>query len=645
MENQISNIRTIRAAITKIEQVINLNVDNICSGKASYEAYVSLGSSLETISEIVEGETSSASWKQLYEILKNGQYTADIASLLSAWLILTEHDLIDIEKRIGHCHMCENDVVYLKNDGYFRNMQKIHNFKYWYGSFETISTEKRTCPVCGSMDRERLISMFIKRLSASNEEKVKVLQIAPSRAMETWLENRKDFIYESTDLFMSGVTFNADIQDLNMVENDTYDIVLCSHILEHVENDRKAMQELLRVIKPDGLCIFLVPIISGITDTDEEFGCNEAENWYRFGQDDHARLYGKEDLLDRLSETGFSVYTVGQEFFSEEEWNSAGLASNSCLYVASKNPLDMGIEPYKIVPFEEELVSVVIPTHNRDHCIKESIESVLNQSYKNLELFVVDDCSTDDTDAVIADIKDDRLKYIKLDKNMGANAARNIGIERAKGKYIAFNDSDDCWHSDKLYKQMKYMKLLERTEHAPIGAVYCGFERIKDGESLGMIPDFSSQGEHIIGYIYEYMQSHMFISTQTLLFNREILKEVGQFNESLKRLQDWELMLRVAAKYKIMPIQESLVDVKVSGDALSNNDSAWWDTLKYVFELHNMRDNNINAYLSLVFNTAYMLGEKNVPIELKEDFYDYIAADNAISQIHLKSFKRILFEI
>lgn len=103
------------------------------------------------------------------------------------------------------------------------------------------------------------------------------------------------------------------------------------------------------------------------------------------------------------------------------------------------------------------LVSVIIPSYNRGSLILRSVYSVLNQSYKNIELILVDDCSTDNTENVIKKIKDGRIKYIKLEKNSGACVARNRGINEARGEYIAFNDSDDIWHEDKIEKQIDFL--------------------------------------------------------------------------------------------------------------------------------------------------------------------------------------------
>lgn len=109
---------------------------------------------------------------------------------------------------------------------------------------------------------------------------------------------------------------------------------------------------------------------------------------------------------------------------------------------------------------KEELVSIVIPVYNSEKFIKETIQTVENQTYKNWELLLVNDCSTDDSKKIIEEYekKDERIKLIDLDKNSGAAVARNKGIEEAKGKYIAFLDSDDLWDEKKLEKQLKFMK-------------------------------------------------------------------------------------------------------------------------------------------------------------------------------------------
>ena len=104
------------------------------------------------------------------------------------------------------------------------------------------------------------------------------------------------------------------------------------------------------------------------------------------------------------------------------------------------------------------MISVVIPSYNRENTISNSIESVLKQTYSDIEVIVVDDGSTDKTEDIVKGIGDNRIRYIKLEKNSGACVARNIGIMNANGSYIAFQDSDDIWHPDKLEKQYQAIK-------------------------------------------------------------------------------------------------------------------------------------------------------------------------------------------
>ena len=103
------------------------------------------------------------------------------------------------------------------------------------------------------------------------------------------------------------------------------------------------------------------------------------------------------------------------------------------------------------------LVSIIMPSYNTAKYIGDSIDSVINQSHTNWELLIVDDCSTDNTEEVVASYKDERIRFIKKDKNSGAAESRNIALKEAKGKWIAFLDSDDTWECEKLEKQIRFM--------------------------------------------------------------------------------------------------------------------------------------------------------------------------------------------
>jgi glycosyltransferase involved in cell wall biosynthesis len=199
-------------------------------------------------------------------------------------------------------------------------------------------------------------------------------------------------------------------------------------------------------------------------------------------------------------------------------------------------------------------VSVVIPTYNRAALIARSIHSVLNQSYSDFEVLVIDDGSTDDTAAVVASFRDPRIHYSRLAKNAGVGAARNIGIGMSKGKFIAFQDSDDEWLSEKLAKHMSVFE--QRSPH--LGVVYSDMQRIlKDGSaeyhaSPAVIPG------RLVNPVNRRYQVWM-LGIQSTVMKRECLDEAGYFNEALPALEDLELFIRLSKKFDFYRIPEPLV--------------------------------------------------------------------------------------
>lgn len=216
------------------------------------------------------------------------------------------------------------------------------------------------------------------------------------------------------------------------------------------------------------------------------------------------------------------------------------------------------------------MVSVIIPTYNRASLIEQSVRSVLNQTYKDLELIVVDDGSTDDTEQVLKSIADPRLVYIKQ-KNAGACAARNNGIDHSKGEYIAFHDSDDVWHLDKLKKQIKILKETDAD------LVFCCMNKIEDGKKIGLIGDRFS-----VGFL-SASELPFGISTQTLCAKSKVFKTV-QFDERMPRIQDFEILLRISKKFKMYYLKEPLVDYSMQSDSISKNPGKLLKAYNIIFE-------------------------------------------------------------
>jgi glycosyltransferase involved in cell wall biosynthesis len=217
----------------------------------------------------------------------------------------------------------------------------------------------------------------------------------------------------------------------------------------------------------------------------------------------------------------------------------------------------------------EDLISVVIPTHNRAHIIVDAINSVLAQSYRPLELLVVDDGSTDDTEAIIANwikASDGQfgIRFIHQE-NRGGNAARNNGIRHARGKYVAFLDSDDLWHSDKLKNQMQVFD-----SDSEIGGVYCGVQHV-DLESGKIIEP--TNRSYPTGWLLEQMLVRdVTAPTSTYLVKSVVFDEVGGFDVNLPARQDWDMWIRLASKYKIGCVPEVLVDYREHSGVRTKSD-------------------------------------------------------------------------
>lgn len=208
-------------------------------------------------------------------------------------------------------------------------------------------------------------------------------------------------------------------------------------------------------------------------------------------------------------------------------------------------------------------ISVVIPTYNRDQTLGRAVKSVLNQTYRAIEVIVVDDASTDKTEQLIKSINDPRLKYIKLETNQGANHARNIGISRASGKYIAFQDSDDEWFTEKLEKQVEFIE----TSNEDFDVVFCSYINVKGRDST-YLPKLEQLQRK--GNLLQQLLHGNFITTQSLLIKVDVFREVGLLDEDMKRLQDWEFLIRVAGKCKVGFLDEPLLVTHFSDDSITS---------------------------------------------------------------------------
>jgi len=211
-------------------------------------------------------------------------------------------------------------------------------------------------------------------------------------------------------------------------------------------------------------------------------------------------------------------------------------------------------------------VSVIIPSYNCAPYLSDSIKSVLDQSYGDVEIIVVDDASTDNTKEVIDEcLANPKLRYIRNEENKGLMASRNVGIACAEGDLIAFLDADDLFVPNKLKKQVK---LLNEDKNSMIS--YANVTYFKDGEDKEVL----STQHHFSGDIFYFLKRSNFIAVSTVVARSKIFKSY-KFNETLKAMGhgDWEFYLRLSASgIKFTYINDALSKIRVRKNAMTGTE-------------------------------------------------------------------------
>lgn len=208
---------------------------------------------------------------------------------------------------------------------------------------------------------------------------------------------------------------------------------------------------------------------------------------------------------------------------------------------------------------KQDLVSVVTPVYNSEKYIKKTIDSVLAQSYENLELILVDDCSTDYSKKIIEDYKqkDSRIKLISLKKNSGAAIARNTGIKKATGNFIAFIDSDDQWNEEKLEKQLKFMKINN------YGFTFTAYEMVKDAKKIKnvIVPEKIE---------YKGLLKNTVIGCSTVMINKDI---IGDFKmPNVRKGQDTLTWLKILENEPFAyGLNSTLTKYRIGNKSISSN--------------------------------------------------------------------------
>lgn len=230
----------------------------------------------------------------------------------------------------------------------------------------------------------------------------------------------------------------------------------------------------------------------------------------------------------------------------------------------------------------DAVVSIIMPSYNTGKFIGETIESVLAQSYTDWELIIVDDCSTDDTDAIIEKyLEDDRIRYIKNERNSGAAVSRNKALREAKGKWIAFLDSDDLWDPKKLEKQIAFM---EKNGYHFSYTNYVEIDECSNynGKTVSGPKRITKRG----------MYNYCWMGCLTVMYDAEF---VGQIQiADIKKNNDYAMWLKVCKRANCYLLEETLAKYRKRGGSISNQ--GYVKLIKWHYRLFRQAENKNPLY-------------------------------------------------
>ncbi|MGH8506141.1 MAG: glycosyltransferase family 2 protein [Stenotrophobium sp.] len=212
----------------------------------------------------------------------------------------------------------------------------------------------------------------------------------------------------------------------------------------------------------------------------------------------------------------------------------------------------------------EPRISVILPTLNRADLLPRAIGSVLGQTFRDLELLVIDDGSTEDIAAVIAAFNDPRARVIRHPQCLGVAAARNTGLHAARGEYLAFQDSDDEWRLDKLEQQLQQLD----SAGPSVGLVISGLLRLRPDGGVWSYPEAALAAAYAQAPLMA-AREYAVAFTQTWLLRRTVIEQLGGFDPALRVWEDWDLLLRICDKTGVRLESVPQVVSYITGDSLT----------------------------------------------------------------------------
>lgn len=439
--------------------------------------------------------------------------------------------LEEIKERIeglqGFCPCCGKEVYYSAKDGQCKN--------------------------CTSSRRDRLVSLFLKKISLSTAtEETSVLQIAPTPVIDAYINLWCPLIkYESLNAFQTDLTFKEDTEKLKQKEDKSYDLIILSKLAIDKLSEGGFLENLKRILKDDGEIV----ILAELGDLEDS---------------DNPEISSISEKIIASLNANFYLTELGIEYFGQEDFEKSGLACSSLLTVLTKTKLEDFYKGFRPVINKDliengPLVSVIMPAYNHEKYVRRAIESVINQSYKNIEFIVCDDASTDKTPEIMKEYS----KYYKKEFYFTENLRGRIPFlaKEASGKYIALMHSDDVWDKDKLAIQIDYLE-----KNGGISLTWAYYLR-DDGETTGDAVFFEKNRSRTQWLKYLWENSNCFCNPSSVM-KREIFLEEQKHGLACRQLPDFFKWVDYLCKYDLHLICLPLTYLGVHYTGDNKNESA-----------------------------------------------------------------------
>lgn len=485
-----------------------------------------------------------------------------------------------------HCPVCQSrfpNFLPLPN-AYFESAARL-SVPYSMEDFETLNVGQYSCPACFSSDRDRLYALYVDHM-LQRAPGMRVLEIAPAQGLSRFLRALPGVSYRSADLFSPLAMDKVDIMDMALYADGMFDLVVCSHVLEHVPDDLAALRELWRVLAPGGHAILMVPILTTATQTEEDpHEQDPEERERRFGQDDHVRMYARHDFVARIRAAGFELTELGESDFAKasgqaQVFRERGITSQSVLYVGSKPAIASAPKDTSQAISQPE-VTVAIPAYKPDY-LGAAIDSALAQTHPNFEVLVCDDSPGTDVEQLVRSRQRDgvRLRYLRNTTNLGEAGNVRRCVDEAQGQYIKLLFDDDVLAPECLSRMAAVLR-------AQPGVSLVGSRRLvidEKGETLDHLhslayffpfsTDVRLEGEALVSFLGD--NTINFIGEpSTVMFRAEDVRRAAPGDlyalggETIRWIGDLSLYVKLLRFGDLALLQEPLSSFRISAEQTS----------------------------------------------------------------------------